>query len=199
MKRKVILAIVAIALLISGVAGGIAYSQMDHQPPRGQKLIGMGWCGLSEASGDEALALSYYWNTDLRITNPNDVRTLTIAYFAIMDEEGNVVVEGTPEQLNEGASEETYVPEELGPHEIWGFHLSSFIGGPPGVIGETPPSYTVEITWTGQASRPLIGWVQPFALMLTFLGGFDLNIPWEEQVDDVDLTTLGWEMANFPK
>ncbi|MBA7697306.1 hypothetical protein ES703_105969 [subsurface metagenome] len=68
-----------------------------------------------------------------------------------------------------------------------------------GVIGETPPSYTVEISWSGKASRPLTGWVNVFAYTFKIFGDFDPAIPLEEQVDDADLVAEGYKMLNFDR
>ncbi|MBA7613204.1 hypothetical protein ES703_20449 [subsurface metagenome] len=208
MKKTVILVVVTLGLILGSIAGGLAYAQTDHQPPRGQKLIGLGIYGVSAEPTyvNEALTLAYYWNTAFDIINPNCDQSLTITYLAIIDEDGNVVAEGTPEQWNE-----PYIPEELGPHQIWHFGLNDFLAE-TGVIGETPPSYTIEISWTSlggaaiggarggsAASHPLTGWAHGFMYIFTFVGDFDPAIPWEEQVDDVDLTAYECEMVNFQR
>lgn len=194
MKKTVILVVVALGLILGGISGGLAYAQTDHQPPRGQKLIGgLGIYGVSAEPiyVNEDLSLAYYWNTTFTITNPNCERSLTINYLAIIDGDGNVVAEGTPEQWNE-----PYIPEELSPHQIWGCGLHDFLAE-TGVIGDTPPSYTVEISWSGPASRPLTGRVNVFAYTFKIFGGVDPAIPMEEQVDDADLVAEGYEMWNF--
>ena len=206
MKKTVILVVVVLSLVLGGISGGLAYAQTDHQSPRGQKLIGLGFYGVSAEpiSVNEALALSYYWNSGFDITNPNCESSLTIIYLAIIDEDGNVVAEGTPEQWNE-----PYIPEKLGPHQIWYFNLSEFLAETE-VIGDTPPFYTVEISWTtakrdaraaagagSSSSRPLTGWSHSFAYTFTYVGDLDSAIPWQEQIDGVDVTAMDRGMHNF--
>jgi len=133
--------------------------------------------------------LAYYVDTAFTVTNPNCEGSITITYFAILDEDGNVVIEGTPQQLNN-------VPDELGPHEIWQFDLVYFVGSPP-MSDETPTYWTVEITFNSTGDRPLIGWFQPHFHTFTFFGKIKPNQPWEKQVDDVDVTSGGCQMMNF--
>ena len=114
-----------------------------------------------------------------------------------MAENGTVVKEGTPEQWNETAWNKTYVPEELGPHEIWKFDLVYFVGKPK-MTDETAASWTVEIIWGGRSKQlPLIGSCQPHFHMYMFLGDFDKNIPWQEQVDFIDIASWSTQMVNF--
>jgi len=192
MKKKIILIVLALALVIGAVAGGITYAQVDHNPPKGHKLIGTGMLGNSESPRGEmgGTAVEFEFGTGFEITNPNCDKSLTIEYVAIMDEDGNVVVEGTPLAMN--------LAETIGPHDIWMVPLI-VPGGSPPMIGDEPSNYTVEITWSGHADRDLIGWSMTGARTYVCTNGYDPNVPFDDQVDDYDLVLMKTQMVNYPR
>lgn len=195
MKKKIILVMLALALVIGGVAGGVAYAQIDHNSPKGSKLTGLGLYGLgadpSEATED--LVGGFFWGTEFRITNPNCYKTLYLMYVSITDADGNVCLQGTPDLWG--------LPKEIGPHDILFFELE-LPGGPPPIIGDAgiPHAYTVELTWQGRADRDLIGWAQPYGVYHLSLDGYEPGIPFNKQVDDVEIVTYSATgMVNFPR
>jgi hypothetical protein len=193
MRKKAILLAFAVVLVIGCVAGSIAYAATSHSPPKGHKLVGMGYYGVSaevETLGN--LARSRYVDTAFDLTNPNCSKNISITYVSVMDEDGNVVAEGTPAQLSSHS-----VPAKLGPHEFWSFSLAEFFTQQPLLMGDSVPPYTVEISWTGNGDRPLTGWCHRFMETFKFVGGYDPNIPFEQQVDDADTEAWETEMVNF--
>ena len=195
MKKKAILLALSIVLVIGCVAGGLVYAQTSHSPPKGQKLVGMGYYGSSaevETLGD--LARSRYFDTAFDVTNPNCSKSISITYVSVMDGDGNIVAEGTPAELSSHS-----VPAQLGPHEFWSFSLAEFFTQPPLLTGDSPPPYTVEISWAGNGDRPLTGWCHRFMMTFKYVGGYDPSIPWEQQVDDADTEVFETEMVNFSR
>jgi len=195
MKKKAILLALTIVLVIGCVAGSIAYAATSHNPPKGQKLISMGYYGVSaEGSTIGDCNYSHYFDTGFDITNPNCSKSISITYVSLMDEDGNVVAEGTPSQLSSPS-----VPAQLGPHQTWSFTLAQFFNEPPLISGDSAPPYTIEVSWAGAADRPLSGWGHEFALTFKVFGAYDPNTPFEQQVDDMDMEVWETEMVNFSR
>lgn len=203
-KKKLVLSLIVVAL-VAALTGGIVYAATSHQIPSGQNLIGMGIYGISgkTESLNANLSIGYYFNTQYTVTNPNDQMPISISYFTIFDESGNILVGGTPRQLN---SSGYHVPTQLGPHQIWKFGFDSFLGNPPVIpdsTPDTPLAYTVQVTWNvavaSQNVRPLMGTVEPFGETFKCFGEFNPNLPSDPQVDDLDMTAWANEMVNFPQ
>ncbi|MFC2069096.1 hypothetical protein ACFLTP_08860 [Chloroflexota bacterium] len=86
MKKKIVISLVAISLLMGGLSG-IIYAVGSHEPLAGEKLIGTGYLGTMDPPGR-------VWTTKFRITNPDDLKDITIKRVSILDRQGNPIYDG---------------------------------------------------------------------------------------------------------
>jgi hypothetical protein len=202
MKKKLFLAL-TLVLLAGIIASGTAYA-VTHQAVKGAKLIGVAMCGRNpmptEATDD--FFIVQYVDTQIKITNPNCSKSVTVPYLAILREDGTVVHEGTPKQWNDngwvGSPDPNPVPEELGPHQIWQCAIVYLLNGAPTVPNETFPMFTVEITWSGAVDRPLIGTLMVHA-MSGYFDGFVPGTPFEDQAKSIQQMATETSMESFSR
>ena len=179
MKRKIVLALVAISLLIGGLSG-IVYATDGHEPLRGEKLLGTGWLGTNPEGK--------IWVTRFRITNPDSLEDITIKRVSILDRQGTPIYDG-PLVLPAGAGHPVGNRRIVGTiksHQIMSLPLSSYIwtGTEDNDVTKAGNwltndeamernigAYTMEIAWEAKGSvAPLVGW-QRIIVRVTNEGG----------------------------
>lgn len=175
MKKGTALTLCAIVLLATMVAGGV-YAVGDHQPMKGDKLIGAGFEGTFELPGTPAMPVQTRY-ARYRITNPNCLDDITIEQVSIIRSDGTVMYEGpfmetlpfvSPSSPLGWDVERQVKTEPMKPHEsrfiFPQFLMTDSITGEwvhPILVAMGPMSiYTVEIKWTTKGKYPLIGWQQ---------------------------------------
>ncbi|MFC2014018.1 hypothetical protein ACFLU8_03975 [Chloroflexota bacterium] len=167
--EKIFLALLAVVLLLGGVAGG-AYATVEHEPVKGEKLIGWGPMGKSQHS---PLRIERS-HTIFEFTNPDCKHDITIKQVSIL-QGGTVIYEGPfVSNLGDGRKVET---EPIKPHKTWYIALFNYM-----YIGPEDPTvtdlendanwldartarnkdtswFTVEIAWEASKKEcnPLIG------------------------------------------
>jgi hypothetical protein len=138
MKKRIILIVMALALVIGALAGGITYAQMEHQPIYGNKLVGTLTVGYTiEPQGKLNFAGHFV------ITNPDCLHDIIITRLAVLDTSGDVIMEGPPGDLD--------FPVVLGPHQSVFIPVELDLGPVCEVI-------TAEIAWEAKKGTcPLTG------------------------------------------
>ena len=153
MKKRIILIVLALALVIGAVAGGLVYAQVEHQPMTGNKLVGTAMLGtLAQETGD----VTFYWTGIFAINNPDCVHNINIERLSIIKDDGSVVYEGDLLQCGEYVNDPRQSVTNLQPHEQVFIPLNWWM--PDGAGGWLSPDetssqdmqgYTVEILWSG--------------------------------------------------
>jgi len=167
--KKMSLILLAVVLLLAALAGG-AYVDSDHQPVKGNKLIGVGQLGTHEG-----IPYIEMW-THFGFTNPDCVEEITITKVSIIEENGDLVYEGPYISVTRNGLTREVKTDPMNPHEIWGINLEVYMWTGLGDYPEnlTDPanwltfgeamaqpikSYTVEIEWEAKGGVcPLTGW-----------------------------------------
>ena len=152
MKKRIILIVLALALVIGAVAGGITYAQVEHQPMKGNKLVGTALLGAKEAEP----GVTFGFTALFTINNPDCVHDINIERLSIIKDDGSVVYEGDFLQCGEYVNDPRQPVTSLQPHEqvfipldwwmpdgIGGWLTSSEVGS------QDMRGYTVEIFWSG--------------------------------------------------
>lgn len=139
MKKRIILIVLAVALVIGALAGGITYAQGEHQPNYGNKLVATFTIGtMLEPLGNLTFGGHFV------ITNPDCLNDITITRLAALDLAGNVIMEGPPGDFPEW-------PAFLSPHQSLFIPVELPLGPEADVI-------TVEIAWEAKkGTLPLTG------------------------------------------
>ena len=140
MKKRIILIVLALALVIGGVAGGITYAQGEHQPNYGNKLVGTLTFGYTmEPQGNLTFGGHFV------ITNSDCLHDIIMTRLAVLDSLGDVIVEGPPGDFPSW-------PVFLGPH------MSLFIPVEDLPLGPELEVITIEIAWEAKkGTLPLTG------------------------------------------
>ena len=155
--KKFIIVILAVVILVGGL-GGYAYAQIDHQPMKGQKLI-----GTTEQGTFVTWTTHLYWGA-FKLINPDCVGEITIERIALIRGDGTVIYEGPLLELvrDETTGEvvqEIPITEPMKPHSVHVIVLNIFMKDPDAPdpdrwltvpeANELPlASYTLEVTWT---------------------------------------------------
>ncbi|MFC1907199.1 hypothetical protein ACFLW8_03840 [Chloroflexota bacterium] len=166
MKKKVVLALLAVALLLSGVIGGVYAA--NHQPVDGEKLIGTGQLGVKSQME--------FWST-FHFTNPNCEDEISVMQVSIIKHDPGlgplVVYEGPYINVKKtgGPPVRTVVTRPMMPHEKWWISLDQYmyLGGDltasnswlseQAAHAQPLAHYTVEIGWEGKGrAHSPIGW-----------------------------------------
>ena len=144
MKKKILLALLAVGLLAAGLAGG-AYAAGSHNPVHGNKLVGFSPFGMkSEVLPGPTGNITHkiYDYCYFSFTNPDCVNDITIERVSIIKGDGTLIDEFTP------------VIPVLKPHGVRIIELSKWIDR-----DEPTVTYTVEIEWSAKGGTcPLMGW-----------------------------------------
>jgi len=151
MKKKIILVMLAVALLIGGVAGGVAYAAAGGHNMSGQRLYGICSDGYT-AMPPEGDPPFYYLHPGFVITNPDwrygkTIQRIVIAYGS----NGTVYEEITL------SAEDAW----LAPHEV--FNTDFRMLGIPGRM-EPARDYTVDVYWEGRGEA-LMGLISNIFLL----------------------------------
>ena len=176
MKKKIALISLAAILLLSGIAGGV-YAVSDHQPVRGEKLIGMSHLGTALRAGGNIIDTRW---SGFRFTNPDGVGEITITQVSIIRGDETLIYEGpyirVVTDIN-GNVDRTVITDPMTPHETRGIRLTQYMWDGPDdpdeaeledsdnwldrsdALGLDFATYTVEIAWEAQGPvAPLTGW-----------------------------------------
>ena len=167
--KRIALTILIVVLFVATLAG-TAYAVGDHQPIRGDKLVGIGEMGTrlfgaQNQSRDEQ-------STEFRFTNPDCVSEITIERVSIIDETGTIVYEGPFIKVEDGVRT---IQNEISPHEVCLIKLSEYMyeGGdltepdswktPADAMSQDLTTYTVEINWGAKSlTCQLTGWQKTY-------------------------------------
>ena len=158
MKKKILLALLAVGLLVTGFASGV-YAIEGHNPVKGNKLVG---CGALGKHGENPILKD---SSMFTFTNPDCSNSITIERVSIIRGDGVLIYEGPYLYIR---SDGTRVPLiELKPHrqgkiELWNWIWDETEGRwlSESEARELPIyGYTTEIEWkaTG-ATCPLMGY-----------------------------------------
>lgn len=164
--KKIVLAAIVAVMLLATIGGTVVYAQAQHQPPRGQKLVGI---GMWSWPANEPAPSFWSFITIFNVTNPNCRGDIEIEWLSIIDMNGESVFEGAPGTYHnyQSNTDDLVVPDALAPHQIWQFQLAQFVAEttPCAWESEVPLAhYTVEVTWSGRAARALEGWAKQVVL-----------------------------------
>ena len=173
MKKKVFLPLLAVTLLLGGLAG-VVYAVGDHQPAKDQKLVGVGPMGTF-TPGPTVTQMTVF-----RFTNPDCVEEIAITKVSIISANETVIYEG-PYISVEGSGADpvrTVIDEPMSPHEVRHIVLFFYMWTGEGLdptdltandnwlsvsdaLAKGLAQYTVEIEWEAKgAVNPLTGWQQ---------------------------------------
>ena len=150
MKKRIILIVLALALVIGAVAGGITYAQMEHPQMTGSKLFTQGPVGEIDLGID-----SIRYETRLGITNPDCKHPIYIDHLSILYGNGTSLYEGDLYHFG-GIGIPNQKVTSLQPHETVSMRLSQWTDG----IDAPAQGYTVEVFYTAwRKGLPLVGTV----------------------------------------
>jgi hypothetical protein len=194
MNKRIILILLAVAVVIGAVAGGITYAQMEHQAMKGSKLVGTAWLGTKARDTGN---ITFVWTGTFGINNPDCVNDINIERLSIIKDDGSVVYEGDLLQCGEDVNDPRQPVTILQPHEQLFIPLDWWM--PDGAGGwltadeassQDMRGYTVEILWSGERKGlEISGYVE--STQITFFhdpqGG----------VVDVDVSSSRIQMQNL--
>jgi hypothetical protein len=171
MRRKILLAVVLIAVVAFGGVGGGLYAASAAGPSLStQKLVGVGWEGLRIDYSVGGYDYLWRYATDITITNPNDNGDINITSFVVLDKTGNAT------------SKSLYsMNKVLKPHETWSIWLAFYVDDEnfewpeEGPLYLTVPRYTVEVSWNGRVDRPLTGWLKQLTDSSVYTAGQEIG------------------------
>jgi hypothetical protein len=159
-KRTLVIASVAAVLIFSLLAGVVL--AFNHQPVVGKKLVGIGRSGYQDTFARNI------FNTEVKLTNPDCAKTMTINKISIIRGDGTVMYEGSFWVPLGASGTRTNVNPVLNPHQCIMFPLNAMIYKgtnqpfPPLPDQQFPPTIPVNY-WEAQAADLANGnnWLQP--------------------------------------
>ena len=158
MKKKILLVLLAVGLLVVGLAGG-AYAVGSHNPVQGDKLVGYGPLGQKGEAPMPVMKDSCHFT----FTNPDCVNDIFIERVSIVDGGGAVIYEGPYLRIQPDGTRvpmSVLKPHRVGKVELWNWMPDGSGGWLPNNEARELPvkTYTVEIEWSARGvTCPLIG------------------------------------------
>lgn len=175
MKKKILLIVLVVCLVIGGI-GGVIYANGEHEPMKGEKLVGLALMGTVPNRANNLGKYEYY--PIFQVTNPDCSSPITIKGLSIIKQDGTTMYQGplvSPLIYPEGADSYREIIDTILPHQVIKFQLPHYQwkgeGQDPddvtamdnwdwdGVPTDSNEAYTFEISYELEKNAaPLIGW-----------------------------------------
>ncbi|MFC2123160.1 hypothetical protein ACFLRP_05700, partial [Bacteroidota bacterium] len=141
MKKKLSLSLLAVVFILAGFGGGV-YAVGDHQPAKGEKLVGVSQLGTRTIN--EFPLIKHELRSHFRITNPDCVAEINITKVSIIKGDETLIYEGPYIRIiGYGLSPaREVITEPMSPHEVRNIPLMYYMW-----TGEDDPNLTDPSNW----------------------------------------------------